>query len=153
MGLQTAFRVYPCTNSGTTWDRNQHEFAVYTINLPERYNPLQIQQLYRERDDTENAFEGLKNQQGFNGFCAQSHTTTVTEVPAGRILPLLVLRALGGAGARPFADSSPIFLQPSAVFFRFGHGLYGPFCAQFLVRPKMQAVADAKFTAKLHDGL
>ena len=57
------------------WETNKHEFAVYITNLPERYSPWQIQQLYRERADTENVFDELKNQWGFSGFCAQSRAT------------------------------------------------------------------------------
>jgi hypothetical protein len=58
------------------WDRHKHEFAVYVTNLPESFNPWQIQQLYRERADTENVFDELKNQWGFSGFCAKSRATT-----------------------------------------------------------------------------
>ncbi len=66
----------PAGSNREFWEHNKHEFAVYITNLPERYNPWQIQQLYRERADTENVFDELKNQWGFSGFCAQSRATT-----------------------------------------------------------------------------
>lgn len=53
-----------------------HEFAVYFTNMLECYNPWQIQQLYRERPDTEIVFDELKKQSGFCGYCAQSGATT-----------------------------------------------------------------------------
>ena len=39
-------------------------------------NGWQIQELYRQRADTENVFDELKNQWGFSGFCAKSKATT-----------------------------------------------------------------------------
>jgi hypothetical protein len=39
-------------------------------------NAWQILQYYRERADTENVFDELKNQWGFSGFCAKSRATT-----------------------------------------------------------------------------
>ena len=50
--------------------------AVYVTNLPLEYNAWQIQQLYRDRADTENVFYELKNQWGFSGFCAKARATT-----------------------------------------------------------------------------
>jgi hypothetical protein len=76
----------PAADRGEFSDRNKHEFAVYITNLPERYNPWQIQQLYRERAETENVFDELKNQWGFSGFCAQSRATTEL---AARLLLML----------------------------------------------------------------
>jgi hypothetical protein len=58
------------------WDHAKHEFAVYVTNLPEAVNGWQIQELYRQRADTENVFDELKNQWGFSGFCAKSKATT-----------------------------------------------------------------------------
>lgn len=52
------------------------ETVVIYDNLPESFNPWQIQQLYRDRADTENVFDELKNQWGFSGFCAKSRATT-----------------------------------------------------------------------------
>ena len=39
-------------------------------------NAWQIQELYRQRADTENVFDELKDQWGFSGFCAKSRATT-----------------------------------------------------------------------------
>ena len=58
------------------WDRHKHEFAVYVTNLPTSCNAWQIQELYRQRADTENVFDELKNQWGFSGFAAKSRATT-----------------------------------------------------------------------------
>jgi hypothetical protein len=66
----------PGTQSGEFWDQNKHEFAVYITNLPEKFNPWLIQDLYRQRADVENVFDELKNQWGFDGFCAKSRATT-----------------------------------------------------------------------------
>ena len=68
--------LVPSDKSGEFWDRNKHEFAVYVTNLPLEYNGWQIQSLYRERADTENVFDELKNQWGFSGFCAKARATT-----------------------------------------------------------------------------
>lgn len=68
--------VVPSEKSGEFWDRNKHEFAVYVTNLPLEFNAWQIQQLYRDRADTENVFDELKNQWGFSGFCAKARPTT-----------------------------------------------------------------------------
>ncbi len=66
----------PGPECGEFWDQTKHEFAVYVTNLGADYNPWQIQQLYRDRADTENVFDELKNQWGFSGFCAKKRATT-----------------------------------------------------------------------------
>jgi len=77
--------VVPSEKSGEFWDQNKHEFAVYVTSLPlKEYNAWQIQQLYRDRADTENVFDELKNQWGFSGFCAKARATT--EVAARLLL-------------------------------------------------------------------
>jgi len=68
--------LIPSAASGEFWDNNKHEFAVYVTNLPTDYDARAIQRLYRERADTENVFDELKNQWGFGGFCAKSLATT-----------------------------------------------------------------------------
>jgi len=68
--------LVPSSKSGEFWDHNKHEFAVYVTNLPLEYDGRAIQQLYRERADTENVFDELKNQWGFSGFCAKARATT-----------------------------------------------------------------------------
>jgi len=68
--------LVPSAKSGEFWDHNKHEFAVYVTNLPLEYNAWQIQDLYRDRADTENVFDELKNQWGFSGFCAKARATT-----------------------------------------------------------------------------
>jgi hypothetical protein len=63
----------PVTGQGTLWDETKHELAAYVTNLPSAaINAWQVQVLYRERADAENVFDELKNQWGFNGFCARS---------------------------------------------------------------------------------
>ena len=76
--------VVPSEKSGEFWDRNKHEFAVYVTNLPLEFNAWQIQQLYRDRADTENVFDELKNQWGFSGFCAKARP--ITELAARLLL-------------------------------------------------------------------
>ena len=66
----------PAAKNGEFWDQAKHELAVYVTNLPLAYNAWQIQQLYRDRADTENIFDELKNQWGFSGFCAKARATT-----------------------------------------------------------------------------
>jgi hypothetical protein len=44
------------------WDGHQHEFAVYGTNLLTSCSPSQIQSPFRQRAETENVFEKLKNQ-------------------------------------------------------------------------------------------
>jgi hypothetical protein len=54
-----------------------------TSHLPGELNDWQIQQLYRQRADTENVFDELKNQYVCGGFCAKS---TKTELAARLLL-------------------------------------------------------------------
>lgn len=68
--------VVPSEQSGQFWDASKHEFAAYVTNLGDNFTPWQIQQLYRDRADTENVFDELKNQWGFAGFTAKSRSTT-----------------------------------------------------------------------------
>jgi len=66
----------PTADQKEFWEQSKHEFAVYVTNLPMSFNPWQIMGLYRDRADTENVFDELKNQWGFSGFCAKSRATT-----------------------------------------------------------------------------
>jgi hypothetical protein len=74
----------PGAERGEFWDLCKHEFAVYVTNLGVDCNAWQVQQLYRERADTENVFDELKNQWGFSGFCAKKKA--VTELAARLLL-------------------------------------------------------------------
>jgi hypothetical protein len=76
--------LVPSAKSGEFWDHNKHEFAVYVTNLPLEINAWQIQDFYRDRADTENVFDELKNQWGFSGFCAKARA--VTELAARLLL-------------------------------------------------------------------
>jgi hypothetical protein len=72
---------------GRFWQENKHEFAAYVTDLPvEEANPWQTQVLYRERGDAENVFDELKNQWGFDGFCAHSRRVSAL---AARLLLLV----------------------------------------------------------------
>jgi hypothetical protein len=63
----------PALAQGQFWQAVKHELAAYVTNLDEpTANAWQVQALYRERADAENVFDELKNQWGFNGFCARS---------------------------------------------------------------------------------
>ena len=77
----------PTKAQGTFWDETKHELAAYVTDLPvAEVNAWQVQALYRERADAENVFDELKNQWGFNGFCARSARVTAL---AARLLLLV----------------------------------------------------------------
>jgi hypothetical protein len=77
----------PAAAQGAFWTETKHELAAYVTDLPEaEVNAWQIQALYRERADAENVFDELKNQWGFNGFCARSRRVTAL---AARLLLLV----------------------------------------------------------------
>jgi hypothetical protein len=62
----------PANAQACFWTENKHELAAYATSLPPaQCNAWQIQALYRDRGDAENVFDELKNQWGFNGFCAK----------------------------------------------------------------------------------
>ena len=61
----------PANAQSTFWKENRHELAAYVTNLKkEECNAWQAQSLYRDRGDSENVFDELKNQWGFEGFSA-----------------------------------------------------------------------------------
>jgi hypothetical protein len=68
--------LVPSEKSGRLRDKNKHGFAVYVTSLSMEFDGWQILQYYRERADTENVFDELRNQRGFSGFCARSRATT-----------------------------------------------------------------------------
>lgn len=71
--------------AGTFWDEAKHEYAAYVTSLPAgRFDAWQILTLYRERADTENVFDELKNQWGFSGFCGRKRA--ITELAARLLL-------------------------------------------------------------------
>ncbi len=76
ISARTLQGVVPAAHRAKLWDQHKHEFAVYVTNLPDEVNGWQIQELYRQRADTESVFDELKNQSGFSGFCAKSKATT-----------------------------------------------------------------------------
>ena len=48
---------------------NRYEYAVLVTNLP--WEILSISQLYRDRADSENCYDELKNQWGWGGYTTQ----------------------------------------------------------------------------------
>jgi hypothetical protein len=71
--------------AGTFWDECRHEYAAYVTSLAEeKFNAWQIMALYRQRADTENVFDELKNQWGFSGFCGRKRA--ITELAARLLL-------------------------------------------------------------------
>jgi hypothetical protein len=67
----------PAGAQGAFWTETKHELAAYVTDLSlEVVNAWQVQALYRERADAENVFDELKNQWGFNGFCARLRRVT-----------------------------------------------------------------------------
>ncbi len=103
----------PALAQGQFWKQVKHELAAYVTNLEEtQANPWQVQALYRERGDAENVFDELKNQWGFNGFCARSRRVRIGRATApARVQPLEFVRA--PARAEPARGSGR---QPTMVF-------------------------------------
>ncbi|WP_277510881.1 transposase [Ereboglobus sp. PH5-5] len=77
--------VAPRRDQCELWKLARHKYTAYVSDLPEeRCNGWQILALYRERANTENVFDELKNQWGFNGFC--SGKKAVSALAAGMML-------------------------------------------------------------------
>jgi hypothetical protein len=73
--------------AGTFWDESRHEFEAYATNLPEaEANAWQVVELYRRRADTENVFDELKNQWGFNGFCSRKKNVSALAARLGLLV-------------------------------------------------------------------
>jgi len=70
--------------AGTFWDEAKYEFEAYVTSLPtEEVNTWQIIELYRQRADTENVFDELKHQWGFEGFCCRKQNATALAARLG----------------------------------------------------------------------
>ena len=68
------------------WGVDQEEFCAYVTDLTaDEASPAQVVLTYRKRADTENVFDELKNQWGFDGFCSGRGVVTET---AARLLLL-----------------------------------------------------------------
>ena len=77
----------PALAQGEFWRSVKHELAAYVTNLDVPVaNAWQVQALYRDRADAENVFDELKNQWGFNGFCAAKRRVSAL---AARLLLLV----------------------------------------------------------------
>jgi hypothetical protein len=77
----------PALAQGQFGRQVKHELAAYVTSLDQTtVNAWQVQALYRERADAENVFDELKNQWGFNGFCARSRRVSAL---AARLLLLV----------------------------------------------------------------
>ena len=57
ISARTLQGVVPAAGRAELWDQHKHESAVYVTNLPDAVNGWQIQELYRQRADTENVFD------------------------------------------------------------------------------------------------
>ena len=69
------------------WDTPEDDVAVYVTNLEKNgATPEQIALLYAQRADTENVFDELKNQWGFDGFCTGKGVVTETAARQARIV-------------------------------------------------------------------
>jgi hypothetical protein len=69
--------LIPKEQSASFWDQSKHEFEAYVTNLDiGQANSWQIVDLYRQRADTENVFDEIKNQWGFCGFCSRHRQIT-----------------------------------------------------------------------------
>ena len=79
--------LLPEKPQATFWKENKHELAAYVTNLDEKQlNAWQTLPLYAERADTENVFDELKNQWGFEGFSAKQKAVSAL---AARLLLLV----------------------------------------------------------------
>ena len=73
--------------AGTFWAQHKHEFEAYVTNLEEKeVTAWQVVDLYRPRADAENVFDELKNQWGFDGFCAQKKEVTALAARLGLVV-------------------------------------------------------------------
>jgi hypothetical protein len=67
------------------WRENKHELAAYVSDLDmNECNAWQVQAMYRDRAEAENVFDEIKNQWGFEGFCATK--ARVSELAARLLL-------------------------------------------------------------------
>lgn len=57
------------------WDQHKHEFAPCVTGLPDEVNCWQIPGLNRQRANTKNVLDELKNRRGGSDFCAKSKAT------------------------------------------------------------------------------
>jgi hypothetical protein len=95
---------------GSLWEQCGEEFAAYVTSLaPGQADAFQIVELYRKRADAENAFDELKNQWGFAGFCARK--AAVSQSSARMLLLVynlwsLFVRVLKDQGGHTEAVSS-----------------------------------------------
>jgi hypothetical protein len=79
--------VIPAEKAGTFWDRTRHEFEAYVSDLAvEQASSWQIVELYRQRADTENVFDELKHQWGFDGFCSGKKNVTALAARLGLLV-------------------------------------------------------------------
>jgi hypothetical protein len=72
--------VIRAPKNGEFWERQKHESAVQVTNLPTSCKFLQMQELYRQRADTESLFGEPKNQWDFSSIAAKSRATTEIDV-------------------------------------------------------------------------
>lgn len=76
--------VIPAEKAGAFWDRTRHEFEAYVSDLEgQQASGWQIVELYRKRADTENVFDELKHQWGFDGFCSRKKNVTALAARLG----------------------------------------------------------------------
>ena len=79
--------VIPAEKAGAFWDRTRHEFETYVTDLDiHEAGRWQIVKLYRKRTDTENVFDELKHQWGFDGFCCRKRNATALAVRLGLLV-------------------------------------------------------------------
>ena len=79
--------VIPAEKAGAFWDRARQEFEAYVSDLAaEQASGWQIVELYRKRADTENVFDELKHQWGFEGFCCHKKNATALAARLGLLV-------------------------------------------------------------------
>jgi hypothetical protein len=79
--------VIPAQEAGAFWDRARHEFEAYVTDLEaSAASGWQIVELYRKRADTENVFDELKHQWGFEGFCCRKQNATALAARLGLLV-------------------------------------------------------------------
>ena len=113
--LQLAFTEIVVSN------RDRYEYAVLVTSMTAE--PLTIAQLYRDRADSENAFDELKNQWGWGGFVTRDFKRTRIMVRLNAVVYnwwSLFVRMLDPECRREAKTSRPLMMQGVARATRHG---------------------------------
>ena len=96
VSARTLQNVVPAAGWAECWDQHKHEFAPCVTGLPDEVNCWQISGLNRQRANTKNVLDELKNRRGRQRLLCevQSDDQTHGATAALRLQPVDVFRAL-----------------------------------------------------------